>query len=269
MNFAWSSTISARLWPPAMFSYFHSNSIFPASPSFGTFPKKLYFPCIIIQSNLVFHPLLGSGASRTFILPNTLATQVSVPDPTWSTEKNGQMLCNFGLFPLSFPPVSEGKEEKSRDVLPTCWYEFALLPHHTPLRSQKWPYSSLVFWGFFVLFCFLGPHPQHIEVPRLGVEAELYMLAYTTAIAMLDPSHICKLHHSSWQCQILNPPSQARDWTCILMDVNQIHFCWATTGTPSSLILNYYFSLIFKFLFQIFIQVLYKNGDTPYIYICH
>ena len=25
----------------------------------------------------------------------------------------------------------------------------------------------------FVLFCFLGPHLQHLEVPRLGVQLEL------------------------------------------------------------------------------------------------
>ena len=25
----------------------------------------------------------------------------------------------------------------------------------------------------FFFFCFLGQHPQHIEVPRLGVESEL------------------------------------------------------------------------------------------------
>ena len=26
---------------------------------------------------------------------------------------------------------------------------------------------------YFILFCFLGLHPQHVEVPRLGVELEL------------------------------------------------------------------------------------------------
>ena len=31
---------------------------------------------------------------------------------------------------------------------------------------------------------FLGPHPWHAEVPRLGAEAELQLLAYTTATAM-------------------------------------------------------------------------------------
>ena len=33
-------------------------------------------------------------------------------------------------------------------------------------------------------FSFLGPHPQHMEVPRLGVESELQLPAYTTATAM-------------------------------------------------------------------------------------
>ena len=31
---------------------------------------------------------------------------------------------------------------------------------------------------------------------------------------------------------IPDPLSQARGQTCILMDTSQIHFCWATTGTP-------------------------------------
>jgi len=32
---------------------------------------------------------------------------------------------------------------------------------------------------FFLVFC-LGPHPQHIKVPGLGVESELQLPAYTT-----------------------------------------------------------------------------------------
>ena len=32
-------------------------------------------------------------------------------------------------------------------------------------------YEALLFC--FVLFVFLGPHPQDMEVPRLGVESEL------------------------------------------------------------------------------------------------
>ena len=44
---------------------------------------------------------------------------------------------------------------------------------------------------------FLGPHSQHMEVPRLGAELELPLLAYTIATATWDLSHICNLHHSS------------------------------------------------------------------------
>jgi len=54
----------------------------------------------------------------------------------------------------------------------------------------------------FLFFCFLGPHPRPMEGPRLGVELELQMPAYTTATARQDPSHICDLNHSSWQCWI-------------------------------------------------------------------
>ena len=46
----------------------------------------------------------------------------------------------------------------------------------------------LYFFSFLLLllFCFLGPRLCHVEVPRLGVELELRMLAYTTAREMPD-----------------------------------------------------------------------------------
>ena len=34
---------------------------------------------------------------------------------------------------------------------------------------------------FFFFFCFLRLHPRHMEVPRLGAERGLQLLAYTTA----------------------------------------------------------------------------------------
>ena len=58
-----------------------------------------------------------------------------------------------------------------------------------------------------------------MEVSRLGVKSELLLPAYPTATATHDLSHICDLHHSSWHHQILNPLSEARDQTCILMDL--------------------------------------------------
>ena len=46
------------------------------------------------------------------------------------------------------------------------------------------------------------------------------------------------LHHSSRQCRILNPLSEARDRTCNLMVPSRIHFCCATTGTPGGAVLK-------------------------------
>ena len=73
-----------------------------------------------------------------------------------------------------------------------------------------------------VLF-FSGPHPQPVDVPRLGVELELQLLAYTTATGTQDPSHIFDLHHSSWQHRILNPLRDTRDRIHVLTDTSRVH----------------------------------------------
>ena len=78
---------------------------------------------------------------------------------------------------------------------------------------------------FFLGGSFLGLHPHHMEVPRLGVNLELQLLVYATATAMQDLSHVCDLHHSSWQYQIADPLSEARDQTLILMDTSWIPYC--------------------------------------------
>ena len=72
------------------------------------------------------------------------------------------------------------------------------------------------FWG--------GLHMQHMEVPRLGVELEIQLPAYTIATAMPDLSCICNLHHSSGQRWILNPLSEARARTLNIMVPGQICF---------------------------------------------
>ena len=56
--------------------------------------------------------------------------------------------------------------------------------------------------------------------------------AYTTAIAMQDPSRVCNLHYSSRQCRMLNPLSEARDQTHNLMVPSLIPFPCTTMGTP-------------------------------------
>ena len=88
--------------------------------------------------------------------------------------------------------------------------------------------------SFFFFCCFLGPHPQHMEVPRLGGKSELQLPVYATAMATQDLNCIFNLHHSSWQCQILNPLSESRDWTHVLVNTSHIRFCCAKTGTQQS-----------------------------------
>ena len=83
----------------------------------------------------------------------------------------------------------------------------------------------LMFFVFFFFLIFLGLHLQHMEVPRLGVELELQLPAYSTATATPDLNHIYDLQCSSQQCQMLNPLIEARDQTCIFMDTSWIHFC--------------------------------------------
>ena len=60
-----------------------------------------------------------------------------------------------------------------------------------------------------IFFSFLRPPLWHMEIPRLRVESELQLPAYTTAGP--DLSSICDLDHSSWQHWILNPLIKARD----------------------------------------------------------
>ena len=77
----------------------------------------------------------------------------------------------------------------------------------------------------FIFGLFLRAAPHHMEVLRLGVESELQLPAYATAMAMWDPSRVCNLHQGSQRHQILNPLSEARDRTHIRKDTSQIHFC--------------------------------------------
>ena len=77
-----------------------------------------------------------------------------------------------------------------------------------------------------------------MEVPGLGVESELELPSYTTATATAtaawDLSCICDLCHSSWQRWILNPLSEARDRTCLLLDVRFVSAepHWELLGCP-------------------------------------
>ena len=119
------------------------------------------------------------------------------------------------------------------------------------LSQGKWYLVLLMLYFFY--FLFLGLRQWHMEVPRLGVDSEPQLLACTTATAMQDPSHICSSHHSSWQCQVLSPLSEARDWTRNLMVPNQIHFCCAMMRTPLPML--YEFRLLMEPAFDLFLDI--------------
>ena len=78
--------------------------------------------------------------------------------------------------------------------------------------------------GFFCLFAFSRSTPTAYG----GSQARGLIGAVATGLhqstAMRDPSFICHLHHSSWQCQILNPLSEASYWTRNLMVPSRIRW---------------------------------------------
>ena len=98
-------------------------------------------------------------------------------------------------------------------ILETCFLFFK--------AELSVPVSLSLSLFFFFLF-FLGLLLQHMEVPSLGVKTKLQLLAYTTATAMPDMSHIFNLHCSLQQHCILNQLSKVRDQTCILIDTRQV-----------------------------------------------
>ena len=64
-----------------------------------------------------------------------------------------------------------------------------------------------------------------MEIPRLGVKSELHLPDYAPSHSNVEPELICGLHCSSQQRQIFNPPSEARDQICVVMDTSQVCYC--------------------------------------------
>ena len=79
-----------------------------------------------------------------------------------------------------------------------------------PGNPRSTPGASL--FGFLPPpFGFLGLHPRQMEAPRLWVELELQLPAYTRATATWDRAASVTYGLSSWQSWVLNPLSEARD----------------------------------------------------------
>ena len=136
---------------------------------------------------------------------------------------------------IGVPTVTQGVKDLA---LLQLWHRAQL-----QLGSDHWPRSFHMpqmqpkkkVFCFFLFFCFWGPHPWHMDIPRLGVNSELQLLTYATTTAMRDLTHICDLFHSSRQCWIPEPLSKARDQTQVFMETSRIPFHWATTGTSKKI----------------------------------
>ena len=127
----------------------------------------------------------------------------------------------------------------SQPIFYDLWYHFCVCVcvEEMPLVSYK--ICLISFFSFL-----FRASTAHMEIPKLGLKLELQLLAYAMATATPDPSRNCDLHRSSWQCQILNTLSEARSWTCILMDT--IPVCNPLSHNGNSLFKK--FSNIFSLL---------------------
>ena len=85
-------------------------------------------------------------------------------------------------------------------------------------------YSKLYieFYIFFKFYFRATPMAYGSSQARVPVGAVAATLCIATATT--DLNLVCDLHHSSWQCQILNPLSKAREQTHVLMDPSQVHY---------------------------------------------
>ena len=81
--------------------------------------------------------------------------------------------------------------------------------------------DSFFFLSLFLFFFSFQGHTRSIwRFPEEGLNQSTGLLHSNQGSELL-----LRPTPSSWQCQILNPLSKARDQTCILMDTSQIHFC--------------------------------------------
>ena len=188
----------------------------------------LIISCIVIILTVQKHSSAGSTKALS-----TLSAHITVVVLFFGP------LIFFYMWP--FPSTHLDKFLAIFDALLTPFldpviYTFRKQEMKVAMRRVCWrliSYRMSLSFFFFLFFCFLGPYPWHTEVLSLGVYSELQLPAYTTATATPDLSCVCDLHHSSRQCWILNPLSEARVRTC-----NLICFCCTTKGTPQNVSLS-------------------------------
>ena len=146
----------------------------------------------------------GQGGSRPGQGATLLANQSPMLGPRIS-------ICKMRLFPVL---------SICRGACHSCWkcvqFFSSLARSRDRLSGMSGPipFDSEQLNGYFLM--------KYSPMYKAQGHTELRPPAYPTATATRDPSHICNLQQSSWQYQILNPLSEDRDQTHILMDTSWV-----------------------------------------------
>ena len=79
-----------------------------------------------------------------------------------------------------------GRKGGKQDISIDCTFQYNLArnnPEQVYLKSYLTSWCLSIYLFIFLSFVFLGPHPWHMEVSRLGVKLELQQPAYATDTA--------------------------------------------------------------------------------------
>ena len=109
---------------------------------------------------------------------------------TWLSSLEKYLFDSFAHFKIVLFVFSllNCKSSLYRDTKSYQLYDFQIFSFFWFFTLFPFPFLSFPFLSFLFSFVFLGLHPWHLEVPRLGVKSELQMPATATAITMPDLS---------------------------------------------------------------------------------
>ena len=145
-----------------------------------------------------------------------------------------------GYSPPAHSPTRAAKKVKKRFCV------HLLGSHHCTPFPPFWPScllftlpQSFLFWGSIFKYIYIYLLFRTALRAYGGSQARGLIEATATSLCQshsdANPSHICDLHHRSWQRQILIPLHEARDQPHNLMVPGPICFRCTTMGTPQSI----------------------------------
>ena len=143
---------------------------------------------------------LGKYPSPSHMEPLPHGPCVCLPHTLW---------LNWDSFPAppsagsSCFPSGWGRERKGKSQPPDLEIVLHILTEYSPALCVCVFFVFLSFFFFFFWLFRVSPMTHGNSQARGPIRTTA--APHTTATATPDPSHICNLHRSSWQHQILNP----------------------------------------------------------------